>query len=413
MWREAEQLGFDHAWTFDHVTWGGLPDSPWFAAVPTLAAAAAVTERIGLGTFVSSPNNHHPVQFMREVLALDDISRGRFLLGIGTGGDLDSRITGEDLALRDRVARFHEFTELLDRLLRDDHVTADGRFYAARDVRTLPGPVRGGDTGNRVPLVIAANGPQVDPARGRARRRLDDLRRHRRHRRRVVGPRGRSQPAGSTPPSRPPAATPAGFGRYLNLDSAPTFSLTSAAAFEDAVGRAAALGFTDVITHWPRTTSPSAAPVRSSTRSPPTSSPACAEGVGRPSAHADSLRVCRPAAVPPSPRATPPSRPAARPAGRPTAAPRPPRSATRSRSSRPPPPAAPSRCACPRTVRSSASRARCTRVAPRPTSSRPTGRRGCGWPSATWRGRPPSTGPPRPRQRPARPPRRPASAHLA
>ena len=151
MWREAEQLGFDHAWTFDHVTWGGLPDSPWFGAVPTLAAAAAVTERIGLGTFVSSPNNHHPVQLMREVLALDDISGGRFLLGIGAGGDLDSRIMGEDLPLRDRVARFHEFTELLDRLLREDHVDADGRFYAARDVRTLPGPVRGGDAATGCP----------------------------------------------------------------------------------------------------------------------------------------------------------------------------------------------------------------------------------------------------------------------
>jgi len=146
-WREAEQLGFDHAWTFDHVTWGGLPDSPWFAAVPTLAAAAAVTERIGLGTFVSSPNNHHPVQLMREVLTLHDISAGRFLLGLGTGGDLDARIMGEDLPLRDRVARFHEFTRLVDRLLSEDHVTEDGRFYAAHDVRTLPGPVRGAGAG--------------------------------------------------------------------------------------------------------------------------------------------------------------------------------------------------------------------------------------------------------------------------
>ena len=255
MWRAAEQMGFDHAWTFDHVTWGGLPDSPWFAAVPTLAAAAAVTERIGLGTFVSSPNNHHPVQFMREVLALDDISCGRFLLGIGTGGDLDSRIMGEDLALRDRVARFNEFTDLLDRLLSDDHVTADGRFYAARDVRTLPGPVRGGDTGNRVPLVVAANGPKSiglavergdgwmtyggnaetddewwDLVAGHSRR-VDD----------ALEAAGRD---------------PAGLTRYLNLDSAPTFSLSSAATFEDAVGRAAALGFTDVITHWPRTTEP-------------------------------------------------------------------------------------------------------------------------------------------------------------
>ncbi len=255
MWREAEQMGFDHAWTFDHVTWGGLPESPWFAAVPTLAAAAAVTDRIGLGTFVSSPNNHHPVQLMREVLALHDISGGRFLLGIGSGGDIDARILGEDLPLRDRVARFHEFTRLLDRLLTEDHVTADGRFYAARDVRTLPGPVRGGDAGSRVPLAVAANGPRsIDLAveRGDAwmtyggnadtdeewwalvaghSRRVDE----------ALEAAGRQA---------------SGFGRYLNLDSAPTFSLTSAAVFEDAVGRAADLGFTDVITHWPRATEP-------------------------------------------------------------------------------------------------------------------------------------------------------------
>lgn len=255
MWRAAEQMGFDHAWTFDHVVWGGLPESPWFGAVPTLAAAAAVTERIGLGTFVSSPNNHHPVQFMREVLALDDISGGRLLLGLGSGGDLDAQIMGDDLSLRDRVARFHEFTDLLDRLLSDDHVTADGRFYAARDVRTLPGPVRGSDTGNRVPLVIAANGPKAirlavergdgwmtyggnaetdddwwDLVAGHSRR-VDE----------ALEAAGRDA---------------SGYARYLNLDSAPTFSLTSAAAFEDAVGRAAGLGFTDVITHWPRATEP-------------------------------------------------------------------------------------------------------------------------------------------------------------
>jgi alkanesulfonate monooxygenase SsuD/methylene tetrahydromethanopterin reductase-like flavin-dependent oxidoreductase (luciferase family) len=43
-----------------------------------------------------------------------------------------------------------------------------------------------------------------------------------------------------------------GFGRYLNLDSSPQFSMESAGAFEDLVGRAAELGFTDVISHWPR-----------------------------------------------------------------------------------------------------------------------------------------------------------------
>ena len=254
MWRAVEELGFDHGWTYDHIMWGGLPDSPWFAAMPTLTAAALVTERIGLGTFVASPNYRHPVPFMREILALDDISQGRFLLGIGTGGDVNAKILGEDLPLKERVARFHEFAVLLDRVLSEDDVTADGRWYSARNVRTLPGPVRSRGEGagpHRVPLIVAANGPKsirLAAERGdgwmtyggktetdaewwaliaRLSHRLDES----------LEEQGRARHT---------------LARYLSLDSSPTFSLTSVAAFEDAVGRAAELGFTDVITHRPR-----------------------------------------------------------------------------------------------------------------------------------------------------------------
>ena len=48
-WEQVEEWGFDHAWTYDHLAWRTLVDQPWFATVPLLAAAAAVTERIGLG----------------------------------------------------------------------------------------------------------------------------------------------------------------------------------------------------------------------------------------------------------------------------------------------------------------------------------------------------------------------------
>ena len=44
-WQRAEEYGFDHAWTYDHLSWRSLVDEPWFATVPLLAAAAAVTER--------------------------------------------------------------------------------------------------------------------------------------------------------------------------------------------------------------------------------------------------------------------------------------------------------------------------------------------------------------------------------
>ena len=135
--------------------WSGLQESPWFAAMPTLAAAAGVTNRIALGTFVSSPNYRHPYTFARDVLTLHDLTGGRFVCGLGTGGTLDSDILGESLTTRERVARFHEFVPLLDRLLRSDHVVAQGDWYAVRDARTLPAPIR-----DEVPFLIAANGPK-------------------------------------------------------------------------------------------------------------------------------------------------------------------------------------------------------------------------------------------------------------
>jgi alkanesulfonate monooxygenase SsuD/methylene tetrahydromethanopterin reductase-like flavin-dependent oxidoreductase (luciferase family) len=245
-WRGAEERGFDHAWTYDHLVWAGLPDAPWFGALPTLAAAATVTSRIGLGTFVSSPNYRHPYVFLRDLLALEDISQGRMLCGLGTGGDLDAQILGEDLTVKERVDRFHEFVEALDRLATQDHVDLDGAFYRTVDARTRPGPVQR----PRLPFVVAANGPRVlrlAVAHGQGwvtyglgGETMEDW---------WSGIRGLGErldtalaEAGRTEP----------LDRYLSLDGAPRFSLESVALFEDMVGRASELGFTDVVTHWPR-----------------------------------------------------------------------------------------------------------------------------------------------------------------
>ena len=64
-----------------------MPDGPWHAAVPVLAAAAAVTERVRLGTLVATPNFRHPVTLARDALALDDLSNGRLDLGLGPGSE--------------------------------------------------------------------------------------------------------------------------------------------------------------------------------------------------------------------------------------------------------------------------------------------------------------------------------------
>lgn len=253
-WRAAEELGFDHAWTYDHLVWGGLPESPWFGTTPTLTAAALVTSTIRLGTFVASPNFRHPVALWRDVLSLDDVSDGRFLLGVGTGGDLDSRILGgPDLSVGERVARFQEFVDLLARLRAEDHVTSAGRWFSASDARTLPQP-------SGVPLVVAANGPRslryaarVGDAWVTTGGKADTL----------DGWYAGLATARSTLDEALVAAgrDVAAFPRYLNLDSAPVFSLESPERFEEMVVRAADLGFTDVITHWPRSGAPYAGSV--------------------------------------------------------------------------------------------------------------------------------------------------------
>ena len=242
-WRRAEELGFDHAWTYDHLTWGGLQDSPWYSTTQTLTAAALVTSTVKLGTFVTSPNFRHPLTLTREILALDDISQGRFLCGIGSGGGIDQTILGGDeMTAKQKVDRLEEFVGLLDTLLTTDGVDHLGEYFETRNARTLPGCVQQ----PRVPFVMAANGPRSLRLATRygagwvttglksadfetwfssvrdLSHRLDDV----------------------LEEGRP-------FDRYLALDSA-RYSLSSVDAFEDVVGRAADLGFTDVITHWPR-----------------------------------------------------------------------------------------------------------------------------------------------------------------
>lgn len=242
IWRHADSLGFDHLWTYDHLTWRGLQDSPWYGTMPTLTAAAMVTERARLGTFVTTPNFRHPLPLTRDILALDDISGGRFVCGIGSGGGIDATILGgQEPTPRELADRLAEFTGLLDRLLTTDHVDHRGEYFATSNARTLPGCLQQ----PRVPFVIAANGPRsmrlaADYGQGWI----------------TVGRDREDEPAwwkglGELSARMDDLAGDRPLDRYLFLD-APGYSLASADAFEERVRRAADLGFTDVITHWPR-----------------------------------------------------------------------------------------------------------------------------------------------------------------
>ncbi len=253
-WQRAEEYGFDHAWTYDHLAWRSLADEPWFATVPLLAAVATVTERIRLGTWVASPNFRHPVPFAKELMGLDDLSGGRLIAGIGAGGTgFDADVLGPGPVPSVRADRFAEFVEMLDALLTSPVTERTGGHFSAHGARMIPGCVQQ----PRVPFALAANGPRAlrlaarlgegwvtygppvdDDASGAAA--LEDWWRGLA---RLVG---RFEEAvvevGRTRP----------VDRYLNLDGAPVFSLASAATMREGVERAASLGFTDVVVHWPR-----------------------------------------------------------------------------------------------------------------------------------------------------------------
>jgi alkanesulfonate monooxygenase SsuD/methylene tetrahydromethanopterin reductase-like flavin-dependent oxidoreductase (luciferase family) len=257
LWQRAEALGFDHAWTYDHLAWRSLRDGPWFGAIPTLTAAAAATDRIRLGPLVASPNFRHPVPFAKELITLDDVSDGRLTLGLGAGGPgWDTTMLGQDpRSTRERADRFAEFVELTDRVLREPAVSFRGRYYAADEARTYPGCVQE----PRVPFAIAATGPRgmrlaathadiwvttgsrhagapLPASEGAAlvRKQLDGV------------------DAACAAVGRDPASLRRLVLAGLVLDA----GLTSVDAFHDTIGRYAEVGVTDFVVHWPRADEP-------------------------------------------------------------------------------------------------------------------------------------------------------------
>src|SRR5271156_1986787 len=159
-WEWADRAGFHAAWTYDHIRWGGMPDGPWHAAVPVLAAAAAVTERVRLGTLVATPNFRHPVTLARDALALDDLSNGRLDLGLGAGsGGPDATALGQEpWTASERLPRFEEFLQVLPPIVDGGpatRTTLRTAHYTAADAPSTPGALQ-----RPLPLTIAAGGPK-------------------------------------------------------------------------------------------------------------------------------------------------------------------------------------------------------------------------------------------------------------
>ena len=152
----AEAVGFESVWVGDHMLYRGdgrAERGPWDAWV-LLAAIAASTDRLKLGPLVASTAFHPPGLIARMAATIDEVSRGRFVLGLGAGWN-EAEFRAFGIPFDNRVARFEEAFEIIRRLLAGERVTFEGRYHRVEDALVLPRPDR------RTPLMVGTQGPRI------------------------------------------------------------------------------------------------------------------------------------------------------------------------------------------------------------------------------------------------------------
>ncbi len=136
--RRAEAVGLDAVIAGDHVTFYGFGND----GLLTLTAVAAVTERIELRTSVYLLPLRHPVPVALQCAQLDQLSMGRFVLGVGVGGEDPHEFESCGVDPRTRGRRADEAIAILRRLWTEDAVTFEGRHFQLRNVTVYPKPLR-------------------------------------------------------------------------------------------------------------------------------------------------------------------------------------------------------------------------------------------------------------------------------
>jgi alkanesulfonate monooxygenase SsuD/methylene tetrahydromethanopterin reductase-like flavin-dependent oxidoreductase (luciferase family) len=156
MARVAEEAGFDSVWLGDHLLYrgDGRPErGPWDAWT-MLAGLAAVTTRVRLGPLVACLAFHPPGVLARMAAAVDEISGGRLVLGVGAGWNR-TEFDAFGLPYDHRVDRFAEAFDVVRRLLLGERVTRDAGSAPVDDAVLLPPPAR------PVPLMLGSSGPRM------------------------------------------------------------------------------------------------------------------------------------------------------------------------------------------------------------------------------------------------------------
>ena len=161
--RQAEKLGFESIWLFDHFQTVPRPtDEITFESFTSLAALAALTERVRLGHVVICTAFRNPALTAKMISTMDSISAGRMELGIGAGWKRDEWLAyGYGFPeTKERLERLGDDLEVISRMLAGDkhqHATYEGRHSQVRDAINVPKPIQQ----PRVPIMVGGNGPNV------------------------------------------------------------------------------------------------------------------------------------------------------------------------------------------------------------------------------------------------------------
>ena len=137
----VDRCGYDSLWAGDHISF----PLPILDPMLQLAQAAVVSRRLTLGTSVLLLPLRHPTPVAKQVLTLDHLTEGRFILGVGVGGEFPREYAACDVPHNERGARLAEGVQVLRKFFSGEPVSHQGRFYGPfEDVPMRPPPRQSG-----------------------------------------------------------------------------------------------------------------------------------------------------------------------------------------------------------------------------------------------------------------------------
>ncbi len=154
----AEAMGFDTVWIPDELLWRPAEGQTrgWWECVAMTGAVAAATSRVKVGTWVLSALHRNPGITAKAVETLDEISGGRFVLGLGSG-HAGRQAHAFGLPEDHVIGRFEEAVEIIVPLLRTGRADFEGTYHAARELEQRPVGPRPG----QIPIMMGAKGPKM------------------------------------------------------------------------------------------------------------------------------------------------------------------------------------------------------------------------------------------------------------